>query len=487
MEISEIQAFRRAQGADLTPPAATSEVLERKSDVRSADIEMTPREFGVAAMNSLARDGWPRSGPLINILAGEAGPHFAGAWRLSDMLPAVGGHGWQDERERAGQGEDPWLRTLAASAETSPDVLARLAWDPCAVVRVAVAGNPLSPDETLAGLQHDPSRNVRRMLVENPGIPRSLWEELLERDEFTSDAIACECGRTGGHDDSMRQAFADSGLMLPSGIPADLVARVKEVDEWHWSTQPMPFAILDYMLETVDYLRGPVSDQVSFSHAGHGVNSFSLNLRLAVGPLALLTQTGWGGAYMDNEEQTAMWSEDMQAVSQILDLLKPAAVRGYHQREILIVKSEFRMRADGQEGHLRVEVLDAQGEWEAVPEVGTWTQVIDWMRSPETSGGLGLGVGVDHDPANHLQGFFRATRTSELFALVAWFPSGRMFQRRGGTWVPDEGVDDLDGSAVARLNPLFLPLFDMSEEAGRTLTYKDAEPFKIPFEWEKGE
>jgi hypothetical protein len=52
-------------------------------------------------------------------------------------------------------------------------------------------------------------------------------------------------------------------------------------------------------------LARPVENYLAISHAGHGGNSYGLNYHLVYGPLALFTQNGWGGVYMDPAERQA--------------------------------------------------------------------------------------------------------------------------------------------------------------------------------------
>lgn len=37
----------------------------------------------------------------------------------------------------------------------------------------------------------------------------------------------------------------------------------------------------------------------ALSHAGHGFNSYGLNVVCSLGPVAVVAQVGWGGAFMD--------------------------------------------------------------------------------------------------------------------------------------------------------------------------------------------
>jgi hypothetical protein len=46
-------------------------------------------------------------------------------------------------------------------------------------------------------------------------------------------------------------------------------------------------------------IAGETADYVAISHAGHGINSYGLNYHLVYRQVALFTQDGWGGGYMN--------------------------------------------------------------------------------------------------------------------------------------------------------------------------------------------
>lgn len=175
---------------------------------------------------------------------------------------------------------------------------------------------------------------------------------------------------------SSGQSFYDyyeaAGLKLPD-IPADLRDRLREWSFWFLATQPEPLPIDDYLMETVDVLRSPVADQFALSHAGHGVNSYSLNLRLAIGDLAMLVQVAWGGAYGDASIDGAKWNDTMLYVSEILDLFNLKSKSGWHQRKFLVTYSDFRM--DG----ARLEAFE-DGKWIPLIETENWLEFINELE-----------------------------------------------------------------------------------------------------------
>jgi len=475
MDSDVIRLLRRARGVDVLPPSDRAAVQQRRTEVLAADLDMESTEIAEWLARSYALDGWPWAGPRILRLTQAAGGHLAGRRLLREVAPAVGGHGWTQGRTLAWQGSDPWLRMLAAASESSGDVLERLACDPCASVRAAVAGNPLAPQTALRMLSGDPDSQVRYELIENRAIPRDLWEWLAQRGRLGEESARCACREQAGDPDGLTRLLDQHGLVLPTGLPRQLWEVVVEQGEWHWATQPFPSPMSDSLLDSVDYLRGPVPDHLAVSHAGHGVNSYSLNIRLACGPLAALVQVGWGGVYGDSAADTQEWNRAMGALSEVLHVIGAGTLPGYRQRQVLVVGSDFRM--PGEAGPIRVEIFEDDA-WQVLADASTWDEVIDWLHSPVASGGWAAGDSTRDRLEDHLQALFEPTRVAELIALVAWLPSGEILRRERGRWIPLGDLDELDATLVLEVRADFLRLHDESQASGLGLTYADAEPYR---------
>ena len=136
--------------------------------------------------------------------------------------------------------------------------------------------------------------------------------------------------------------FNSHGLDIP---PLDSYNEeaVKEITEWHWATHPTPTAMQDYLLESVEYLKGAVPDQYSMSHAGHGLNSYSLNFRYVGGDFAILAQSGWGGVYMDEKKANDDWDHLQLVLSHFLINAFIEDNPEVRIRKYLIVFSDFRL------------------------------------------------------------------------------------------------------------------------------------------------
>jgi hypothetical protein len=332
---------------------------------------------------------WPRSTPDLRRLLVAAGDHPPLTVPLGAAVAVASSSVFRQARARAAVSAEPGLRAIAAAVSRDPATLSMLSLDPCTVVRAAVALNRHTPAEGpedqlfrgpvgLEALSRDPIGPIRA-LVTNPDSHSS--DDDSESSEPRLGMADCSCVPQSGAPRSLTTSFSECGLMLPAGVPSWLSAQVREFGPWRWATQPMPEPLSDYMMASFDYLYESVPDHVAFSHAGHGVNSYSLNLRLAVGPIAVLLQTGWGGVYMDAADSTQAWNSMMTELSALLRTIDTAGALGYRQRQILIGFSEFR-------GGFSVQHLEA-GEWRQIPDIESWDDVraavAELLPSPASS------------------------------------------------------------------------------------------------------
>ena len=98
--------------------------------------------------------------------------------------------------------------------------------------------------------------------------------------------------------------FREAKLPFPT-IPEELAARLKENQDWLFSTREInvsPYDLEDYVREIDD---PSVEDYVVLAHSGHGVNSYALQYYVVCGALRMFLHLAWGGAYMDAKEDGA--------------------------------------------------------------------------------------------------------------------------------------------------------------------------------------
>lgn len=147
-------------------------------------------------------------------------------------------------------------------------------------------------------------------------------------------------GTTSGITD-LEQRFEADGLPLPP-IPEQFVEQLEVLAPWCWSTRPIdPFAMYMFARPIEEAERQEVADHLAISHAGHGVNSWGLNLNVVMGPLALFVQDGYGGVYMEHDECIRAIADTYQRVAEVLEVVEAAAWEGSYPR-IFCAWSEFR-------------------------------------------------------------------------------------------------------------------------------------------------
>jgi hypothetical protein len=194
-----------------------------------------------------------------------------------------------------------------------------------------------------------------------PGLGELLWET---RDDDVN-------GHNIDEDDFIE--FLDSNRLDEPPYFADYYQFI-ERDEggfgWRLPGGPDIPTFADYMRESfATALENPISPQLALNHAGHGINSDGLNLRMQVGAVLIVAQYGWGGGYMDVDEQRKAWNEGMDALHEFFDEIdlnvdifaKPEP----REIEVAIRYSEFR----GSEAQVR----DKSGEWTAIDCAGRLT------------------------------------------------------------------------------------------------------------------
>jgi hypothetical protein len=164
----------------------------------------------------------------------------------------------------------------------------------------------------------------------------------VERLDVT--AIAGDIEPVDGVTD-LAATFTAAGLPVPP-IPAGLGPALIRRDEWLWATREVDrLEMYIFGRYPGEILKAPVADYLAISHAGHGVNSYSINYHLVWGPLALFTQIAWGGVYMDNAEAVAEMTAQFAGIAALLPLAEARAATWDGTRRLLVLQSTFRFAA----------------------------------------------------------------------------------------------------------------------------------------------
>ena len=115
--------------------------------------------------------------------------------RLSFANRIMKQYGVDNARESEEQSTMPeevlWLsigyaerRRMAASHETSRDILVKLSFDPLPLVRRAVAANPNSPANVVARLAEESDYTIRAAVASNPNIPEAVMDSLVQDGDY---------------------------------------------------------------------------------------------------------------------------------------------------------------------------------------------------------------------------------------------------------------------------------------------------------------
>ena len=255
------------------------------------------------------------------------------------------------------------VRVVSAIASENEDVLNLLAVDPCYLVRLSAYENPNSAREL-----------VERLRNEDPYFRVFTADEIEEMGvDYEELATVEDCGCTpAGVNDFIHKKYSDELLEIPP-LAHEFEKRMGYFGAFNFGTQPSPSPIEDYLfLDILDYLKGPLPDQYVLNHAGHGVNSYSLNFRYALGDLAVLMQVAYGGAYGDTTKDAKNWDDCVNHIGDIM-LLNPEGYKeGLWQRKYILLYSNF--RGD----HLNL-LTFRDGSWVEIPLVKTWEEAKEYF------------------------------------------------------------------------------------------------------------
>ena len=174
-----------------------------------------------------------------------------------------------------------------------------------------------------------------------------------------------------------RRLFQNAGLAFPT-IPEEFAPRLKERNEWLYSTREIevwPYDLDHYVHEIT---RTHVEDYVVLSHSGHGVNSYAIQYYLVRGALRMFLHLGWRGVYSDAEADAAKirdcfsLADKIVATTQTVGRLRPGD-------RLTVVGSDFYGSYWLPPGKSRRK----RGEDSKTP-ADVLAEVLRWLTSPQT-------------------------------------------------------------------------------------------------------
>lgn len=171
---------------------------------------------------------------------------------------------------------------------------------------------------------------------------------------------------------SASELFRGAGLLAPP-VPQRLAATFVRHGDWFFATRDPPGHMYNVAWFAAEVATALVDDYVAVAHAGHGVNSYAISYALVYGPLAIFTQCGWGGVYMDQTDST-------HAVNEMFELCSA------------LIKAVDQLEAATRPAPARLIVLDDQFTgaggfctWLESP-FGSEAAARDWIRDNEAAG-----------------------------------------------------------------------------------------------------
>ena len=141
--------------------------------------------------------------------------------------------------------------------------------------------------------------------------------------------------------DSLVGDFADGGLNATPLRPWS--KGIRKLEDWQWGTRTFdPGAHYGFKTEFIDsLLTAPIlKPRFMVSHAGHRMNSYSINVHIVTESAIVFTQAGWGGIYHDSERASREVNHMIESVAAFLEhseRIPPAP----EERHVLIM-SNFR-------------------------------------------------------------------------------------------------------------------------------------------------
>lgn len=121
-------------------------------------------------------------------------------------------------------------------------------------------------------------------------------------------------------------------------VPDVFRSRMRGRGPWCWATRDIePGSMYNRRPFIVELLTGEAEAYAAMSHAGHGINSYTLNYTVVHEDLALLVQSPWGGAYMDSAETAREWAQLMDRCAALIDTFQLARREDRLAAERLVV------------------------------------------------------------------------------------------------------------------------------------------------------
>ncbi len=184
--------------------------------------------------------------------------------------------------------------------------------------------------------------------------------------------LADDAPRTVGLGLAALQAkFLAAGLPLPP-LPPELSAALQEFGPWWFGTRKTG-GLYQYAAPLYDEAgRDDVPDYLIVGYAGHGVNSYALHYFLRHGPLLILLELAYGGAYTNSKLARVEIDAAFAATAGMIAACPELTRRGVPPAGLRVVASSVRpsmWEAGSLGGHGRARpVIEAACAWATGPD-----------------------------------------------------------------------------------------------------------------------
>jgi hypothetical protein len=116
-------------------------------------------------------------------------------------------------------------------------------------------------------------------------------------------------------------------------MPADARTRLKEREEWCFSTRAFKVSPSELQHFVRKAIAGVSPDYVLIAQAEHGVGLPALHYFLVQGPLQLFLQIGWGGGSAEKERSTVLINDCFALAHRLVGAIPEALHRGWLPRQ----------------------------------------------------------------------------------------------------------------------------------------------------------
>ncbi len=127
--------------------------------------------------------------------------------------------------------------------------------------------------------------------------------------------------------ESMHTALREAAIPFPP-VPSGLKDSLQKAQDWLWTTRPQFEALSDIDSYFVEGMVDPETDYFMLGHEGHGVNAWFLYCYYNEGPLTVLIEAPWGGAFTEDSAAKEGIRKRFDLLAQLRDTMRAAQAAG---------------------------------------------------------------------------------------------------------------------------------------------------------------